>query len=190
MNGEVFYCIYNSHPFVISVIGNIHIYLQPASRSLLLCSDPFSFEYNVYRATSYKSLDSPLYIGAREMTSRGSDGCGSLFSFIVLQCSAGMPRERYRRVSDDDRQRIVAAFREGQDYVACAAQLGVRRGTAYSIVRRFQTTGHSQQRRPTKQDGRRNEGLLCAPDGGNAHHFSPRDEPVNEDNMASQRPCL
>ena len=27
------------------------------------------------------------------------------------------------------------------DYVACAAQLGVRRGTAYAIVRRFQTTG-------------------------------------------------
>ena len=52
-----------------------------------------------------------------------------------------MPRARYRRVSEEDRQRIVDAFRDGADYVACAAQLGVRRGTAYSIIRRSQITG-------------------------------------------------
>ena len=52
-----------------------------------------------------------------------------------------MPRQRYQRVCSEDRQRIVDAFRDGTDYVACAAHLGVRRGTAYSIVRRFQATG-------------------------------------------------
>ena len=45
-----------------------------------------------------------------------------------------MPRARYQRVSIEDRQRIVDAFRDGVDYVAGAAQLGVRRGAAYSIV--------------------------------------------------------
>ena len=52
-----------------------------------------------------------------------------------------MPRQPYRRVSAEDRQRIVSDFRSGLDYVACAERLGVRRSTAYSIVRRYQDTG-------------------------------------------------
>ena len=52
-----------------------------------------------------------------------------------------MPNRQYQRVSAEDRQRLVDAFRDGVDYLACAAQLGIRRGTAYSIIRRYQTTG-------------------------------------------------
>ena len=52
-----------------------------------------------------------------------------------------MPRRQYQRVSTEDRQRLVDAFRDGVDYLACAAQLGIRRGTAYSVIRRYQTTG-------------------------------------------------
>ena len=70
-----------------------------------------------------------------------------------------MPGARgpYRRASDADRARIVEAFQEGHDYVVCAARLGVRRGTAYSIIRRFQQTGVTEAAvrgggRPPKMD--------------------------------------
>ena len=51
-----------------------------------------------------------------------------------------MPRARCQRVSGEYRQCIVDAFRAGANHVACAAQLGVRRGTD-SIIRRSQITG-------------------------------------------------
>ena len=49
-----------------------------------------------------------------------------------------MPRTR---IALGDRQRIVDSFTNGEDFVALANHLGIRRTTAYSIVRCFQTTG-------------------------------------------------
>ena len=77
-----------------------------------------------------------------------------------------MPRRPYRRVSAEDRQRIVSDFRDGLDYVACAERLGVRRSTAYSIVRRYQDTGDIDLRtspnggRPSKMDAEMRDFLV------------------------------
>ena len=77
-----------------------------------------------------------------------------------------MPRRPYRRVSAEDRQRIVSDFRDGLDYVACAERLGVRRSTAYSIVRRYQDTGdvelgdHPSGGRPPKTDAEMRDFLV------------------------------
>ena len=63
-----------------------------------------------------------------------------------------MPRRPYCRVSAEDRQRIVDSYLEGHDYVSCAERLGIRRSTAYSIVRSYQDHGDVQPR--TRQGGR------------------------------------
>lgn len=49
-----------------------------------------------------------------------------------------MPR---RRISETDKERIINAFNNGEDYVQTAALLGIGRTTAWGIVRRFQQTG-------------------------------------------------
>lgn len=51
-----------------------------------------------------------------------------------------MPR-RNKIVSEADRRRIVDSFDNGEDFIAVAATLGVKRTTAYTIVRRYQATG-------------------------------------------------
>lgn len=45
------------------------------------------------------------------------------------------------RISLQDRQRIVDSFVNGEDFVATAGLLGVKRTTAYTIVRRYERTG-------------------------------------------------
>ena len=45
------------------------------------------------------------------------------------------------RVSYQDRQRIVDSFVNGEDFVATATLLGVKRTTAYTIVRTYERTG-------------------------------------------------
>ena len=40
----------------------------------------------------------------------------------------------YHRVSSEDRQRIVDAFRDGVDYVTCAAQLGLWDGMGWGVI--------------------------------------------------------
>jgi transposase-like protein len=52
-----------------------------------------------------------------------------------------MPR-RNNRLSDEDRQRIVECFERNEDFLSVADTLGVHRCTAYSVIRRFQQTGH------------------------------------------------
>ena len=42
-----------------------------------------------------------------------------------------MLRPRNHRVSSEDRQRIVDAFRDGVDYVTCASQLGLWDGMGW-----------------------------------------------------------
>ena len=78
-----------------------------------------------------------------------------------------MPRRPYHCMSAEDRQRIVGSFRDGLDYVAraCAERLGVRRSTAYSIVRRYQESGDVQPRarsggRPPKLDAEMRDFLV------------------------------
>ena len=46
-----------------------------------------------------------------------------------------MPR---RKISQEDKQRLIQAHLEGQDYVQVATTLGIKRGTAWSIIRRLQ----------------------------------------------------
>lgn len=59
-----------------------------------------------------------------------------------------MPRHN-KTVSEEDRRRIVQCFENGEDFVALAATLNVKRTTAYSIVRRFQATGHVARAPPS-----------------------------------------
>ena len=53
-----------------------------------------------------------------------------------------MPR-RQRAVSAADRERIVQAYRAGNDYVAVARRLSVRRTTAWSVVAKWLRTGET-----------------------------------------------
>lgn len=55
-----------------------------------------------------------------------------------------MPRRRYRRVSDEDRERIIKRFEEGEDFLDTAAELQIPRTTAYEVIRKFTTTGERQ----------------------------------------------
>ena len=41
----------------------------------------------------------------------------------------------------DDRQRIIDAFEAGEDFLAIATALNIKRSSAYSIVRTYQATG-------------------------------------------------
>ena len=41
----------------------------------------------------------------------------------------------------EDRQRVVDSFERGEDFIALAETLNIKRTTAYSIVRRYQATG-------------------------------------------------
>ena len=51
-----------------------------------------------------------------------------------------MPRQ-YTRHSEADRQRVAGCFDRGEDFVALVETLGIKRSTAYSIVRRYQGMG-------------------------------------------------
>lgn len=57
---------------------------------------------------------------------------------------------RYQRISVVDKQRLVDAHKRGEDYVALARQLGIKRPTAYAIIRRAQD----------------NDGVVAFPRGG------------------------
>ena len=46
-----------------------------------------------------------------------------------------------RAVAEADERRILAAFESNEDYVEVARVLGVKRTTAWIIVRRLQTDG-------------------------------------------------
>ena len=47
----------------------------------------------------------------------------------------------YNRISEETKRRIVTAFGDEEDYIEVARILGVKRTTAYGIVRRFQEHG-------------------------------------------------
>ena len=53
----------------------------------------------------------------------------------------------YMRIPLVDKQRVVDAFHNDEDYVEAASLLGISRAAAYGIVRRFETTGDVALRR-------------------------------------------
>ena len=59
---------------------------------------------------------------------------------------------RYHRVSDEDRERIIARYEIGEDFLDTANDLQIPRTTAYEIIRKFITTG---ERRGGRRGGGR-----------------------------------
>ena len=69
----------------------------------------------------------------------------SLLQLHTIACSYfKMPRQK---ISLEIKTRIVDAHNNGEDYEDVARLLGVKRGTAYSIIRRHQQTGQVEQPR-------------------------------------------
>ena len=50
-------------------------------------------------------------------------------------------RERYRQTSEEERQALVDAHLSGEDYLAVATRLRLKRGTAWSIIARYLRRG-------------------------------------------------
>ena len=66
----------------------------------------------------------------------------------------GQRRGKYRQPSDEERRAIIDAHVSGDKYVAVAARLQIKRGTAWSIVARYLRTGE----------------VVCEQRGGAQHH--------------------
>ncbi|KAG7162764.1 uncharacterized protein LOC121873561 [Homarus americanus] len=64
----------------------------------------------------------------------------------TLRKHPAMPRRRYRRVSDEDRDRIITQYEAGEDFIFTAAELRIPRTTAYEIIRKFVETGERRGR--------------------------------------------
>ena len=53
-----------------------------------------------------------------------------------------MPRRRRNaRISEEDKQRIIEKYEANEDFLITAADLGIKRTTAYGIIRNYQNTG-------------------------------------------------
>ena len=68
-----------------------------------------------------------------------------------------MARRNYQRVTLQDRERIIEAYEEEEVFLAVAHTLGIKRTTAYEMVRKFRRTGeiesrHKEGGRPKKLD--------------------------------------
>lgn len=66
---------------------------------------------------------------------------------------ATMPRRRRNaRISEEDKQRIIDKYEANEDFLITAADLGIKRTTAYSIIRKYQRTGilHDERHRAGK----------------------------------------
>ena len=57
-----------------------------------------------------------------------------------------MARRNYRRVTLQDRERIIDAYEEEEDFITVAHTLGIKRTTAYEIIRKYQRTGDIESR--------------------------------------------
>ena len=57
---------------------------------------------------------------------------------VVPPAVAAQPVVRRARISDTDKERLIAAFNGNADYLELARNLGINRSSAYSIVRRSQ----------------------------------------------------
>ena len=62
-----------------------------------------------------------------------------------------MPPRRNNRITDADRGRLIECFTNGEEFVSLAANLGMSRAIAYTIIHRYQQ--HDQvARRPRAGD--------------------------------------
>ena len=52
-----------------------------------------------------------------------------------------MPRHRYY-ISPEDKKRLVEKYEANEDFLVTAADLGIKRTTAYGIIRNYQKKGH------------------------------------------------
>ena len=52
-----------------------------------------------------------------------------------------MPRHR-NYISPEDRRRLIAKYEANEDFLVTAAELGIKRTTAYRIIRNYQKKGH------------------------------------------------
>ena len=55
-----------------------------------------------------------------------------------------MPRN-YRIVSDIDRNRIIEKYESGEDFLTTARELGIKRTTAYQIIRKHQEAQENER---------------------------------------------
>ncbi|KAG7162399.1 hypothetical protein Hamer_G007927 [Homarus americanus] len=55
-----------------------------------------------------------------------------------------MPRRRYRRVSDEDRDGLITRYEAGEDFLDTAAELRIPRTTEYERIRKFVETGENR----------------------------------------------
>ena len=62
-----------------------------------------------------------------------------------------MPRRNF--ISPQDKQRIIEKFEANEDFLVTAADLGIKRTSAYTIIRRYQQTGDVRNMR--SQAGRK-----------------------------------
>ena len=49
------------------------------------------------------------------------------------------------RITDADRSRLIECYENGEDFLTLAGILGVKRQTAYSIIRRYQENGRRER---------------------------------------------
>ena len=57
-----------------------------------------------------------------------------------------MPRRR-NFISPADKRRIIEKYEANEDFLVIAAELGIKRTTAYGIIRNFQRKGHCEDGR-------------------------------------------
>lgn len=60
---------------------------------------------------------------------------------VVVSNQTMAARQRYRRPSFEEKQALIRAHEDGEDYYRVAEQLRIRRGTAWSIIARYMRTG-------------------------------------------------
>ena len=53
----------------------------------------------------------------------------------------------YSRISRDDKERLITAYENGNDYQELARAMNIRRTTAYSIIRRYIVSGEVERPR-------------------------------------------
>ena len=56
-------------------------------------------------------------------------------------------RGKYAKTSEVDRQRIIAAYNENNDFLDLAFRLGIKKFTAYSIIRNYEKTGRKEAKK-------------------------------------------
>ncbi|XP_049292943.1 uncharacterized protein LOC125768820 isoform X3 [Anopheles funestus] len=65
---------------------------------------------------------------------------GDTVDTTIMDTSATEPRRRNKTTSDEDRHRVVTAYENGASGKDIAKMLNIKRGTVYSIIKKYQKT--------------------------------------------------